>query len=104
MAELPSLTNGSYREFPSRLRDASEAERVRGTKWGGHYISSHLRDAANEIERLRSIIRVNGIRNGAGHDEIDHVLFGSYLPMRVPALTADAPPLPTPSTTNRRAI
>ena len=72
-------TNGSYREFPTKLRDASEASTVRGLKWGGHYLSNHLRDAANEIERLRAIVRVNALRNGSAHGEIDHVLFGSYL-------------------------
>ena len=68
-------TNGSYREFPDRLRSASEAPGVMGLKWGGQYVSNHLRDAANEIERLRAIIRVNALRGGASHDLIDCVLF-----------------------------
>jgi len=76
------LTNGSYREFPQRLREASEADHVRNTKWGGHYIANHLRDAANEIERLRAIIRVNALRAGASHAQVDHILFDSYLSER----------------------
>jgi hypothetical protein len=72
---MTSPTNGSYREFPERLRSTSEAPGVRGMMWGGHYVSNHLRDAANEIERLREIVRVNALRHGASHGDVDGVLF-----------------------------
>lgn len=32
--------------------------------------------AADEIERLRAIIRVNGLRAGSTHAEIDQVIYG----------------------------
>lgn len=34
------------------------------------------RAAAAEIERLRAVIRVNGLRAGATHAEIDEVIYG----------------------------
>jgi hypothetical protein len=80
-------TNGSYRGFPDQLRSASEAPGVRGLKWGGHYVSNHLKDAANEIERLRAIVRVNALRGGASHDLIDCALFhGTDEPLPVAAI------------------
>lgn len=33
-------------------------------------------EAANEIERLRSVVRVNGLRWGHSHAEIDEILHG----------------------------
>ena len=68
-------TNGSYRQFPDRLRDSAEAPGVMGLQWGGHYVSNQLKDAASEIDRLRAIIRVNALRGGASHELIDCVLF-----------------------------
>lgn len=33
-----------------------------------------MREAASEIERLRSVVRVNGLRWGHSHEEIDAML------------------------------
>lgn len=41
-----------------------------------------LRDAAQEIERLRSVIRVNGLRWGNTHAEIDKIVFPEALATR----------------------
>jgi hypothetical protein len=40
----------------------------------GGLVSATIRDYVTEIERLRSIVRVNGLRWGHTHAEIDAIL------------------------------
>lgn len=48
---------------------------------GIHYGQEHeiMKCAADEIERLRSIVRVNGLRWGHTHEQIDAILDGPDL-------------------------
>jgi hypothetical protein len=49
------MLNGDYPGFAERLRSTAESSFVRGVQDGGHYVSNHLRDAANIIDSWRQI-------------------------------------------------
>ena len=39
-----------------------------------------MREAADEIGRLRNVVRVNALRHGATHADVDVVLYGEAAP------------------------
>lgn len=43
--------------------------------WSEHWLKILARECANEIGRLRHIIRVNTLRQGASDDEINKLIY-----------------------------
>ena len=65
---------GPIEKLPWQLR--TDADEMNG--WGAGNKAEHARQAADEIERLRAVIRVNMLRLDftISHEEIDRVING----------------------------